>query len=93
MLDCVQSGDSRSADPRRAMALTYVVDRSHPQYAGRLELSAQLHLVRQGHGRAGANRDYVLATVQEIEAQGCFDAALHRLAALLKGLHEAHAAG
>jgi len=74
--------------PARAVtALVYVVDRSHPQYAGRLDLERQLHLVRQGHGRSGANLDYVLATVAEIEAQGCRDAGLHQLAELLRSGH------
>ena len=82
----------RDAGEARVTALVYVVDRSHAQYAGRLDMHEQLHLVRQGHGQSGPNRDYVLATIKEIEAQGCFDAKLHRLADLLKGVHEAHAA-
>ncbi len=82
----------RDAGDRRVTALVYIVDRSHPQYAGRLDLREQLHLVRQGHGHSGANRDYVLATIREIEEQGCFDAKLHRLAELLKGVHETRAA-
>ncbi|VCU10509.1 hypothetical protein RHODGE_RHODGE_03708 [Rhodoplanes serenus] len=61
-------------------ALVYVVDRSHPQYAGRLDLEQQLHLVRQGHGQSGPNRDYVVATVRELEQQGCRDAQLHAIA-------------
>lgn len=85
-------GDRPDAADRRVSALVYIVDRSHPQYAGRLDLHEQLHLVRQGHGQSGANRDYVLATIKEIEEQGCFDAKLHRLAELLKGVHETHAA-
>lgn len=68
---------------QRVSALCYVVDRSHPQYTGRLSLDRQLHLVRQGHGKSGANRDYVLATVAEMEAQGCRDSELHKLAAAL----------
>lgn len=72
---------------RQVNALVYVVDRSHPQYAGRLDLERQLHLVRQGHGRSGANRDYVLSTVAEIEAQGCHDSNLHHLAEQLRGVH------
>ena len=44
---------------RRVDALCYVVDRGHPQYAGRLTHDRQLHIVRQGHGRSGNNRDYV----------------------------------
>jgi cation transport protein ChaC len=61
-----------------------VVDRRHPQYAGRLTLEQQLHYVRQGHGKSGANRDYVLSTVAEMEAQGGRDSDLHRLAELLR---------
>jgi cation transport protein ChaC len=76
---------------RRVRAVMYIVDRSHPQYAGRLDLERQVHLVRQGHGQSGANRDYVLATVREIEAQGCRDDALHLLAERLKQAHDLHA--
>ena len=76
-------------DPQqRVQALCYVVDRGHEQYAGRLTLEQQLHHVRQGHGRSGNNRDYVLATVKEIEAQGYRDRELHLLAERLKGAHE-----
>jgi glutathione-specific gamma-glutamylcyclotransferase len=76
-------------DPQRQVeALCYVVDRGHPQYAGRMSLEDQLHHVRQGHGHSGANRDYVLSTVQELEALGLRDANLHLLAERLKGAHE-----
>src|ERR1700749_4210048 len=67
----------------RVSALAYVVDRGHVQYAGRLSLNEQLRFVRQGHGRSGNNRDYVLATVKSIEAQGFRDPQLHQLAAML----------
>jgi len=78
--------------PRRVSALCYVMDRGHPQYAGRLSLAEQLHLVRQGHGHSGANRDYVLATVRALEVLGCYDRELHLLAERLKGA-DSHAAG
>jgi cation transport protein ChaC len=74
-----------------ANAVVYVVDRGHRQYAGRLDLERQLQLVRQAHGLSGANVDYVLATVAEIEAQGCRDRGLHLLAERLKGGHAPHA--
>ena len=67
----------------RVAALAYVVDRSHVQYAGRLSLQDQLRYVRQGHGRSGNNRDYVLETVRSIEAQGFRDPQLHQLATML----------
>lgn len=74
-------GDAR----QRVRALTYVADRGHDQYAGRLALEEQLRLVRQGHGASGDNADYVISTVAALEAQGIRDIPLHRLAALLKG--------
>jgi len=67
----------------RVAALAYVVDRGHVQYAGRLSLAEQLRYVRQGHGRSGNNRDYVLSTVKSIEAQGFRDSQLHQLALML----------
>jgi cation transport protein ChaC len=67
----------------RVSALTYVVDRGHVQYAGRLPLPEQLRIVQQGHGRSGNNRDYVLATVRAIEAQGFRDPQLHQLSLML----------
>jgi glutathione-specific gamma-glutamylcyclotransferase len=68
---------------QRVSALTYVVDRGHVQYAGRLGLAEQLRFVRQGHGQSGANRDYVIATVKAIEAEGFRDTQLHQLALML----------
>jgi cation transport protein ChaC len=72
---------------QRISALTYVADRGHVQYAGRLSLREQLRHVLQGHGRSGNNRDYVLTTVKAIEAEGFRDAPLHQLALML---HDAH---
>jgi cation transport protein ChaC len=75
---------------QRVSALTYVVDRGHVQYAGRLSLAEQLRHVRQGHGQSGSNRDYVLATVKAIEAEGFRDAQLHQLATMLHDDHALH---
>jgi cation transport protein ChaC len=69
---------------RRIQALCYLVDRSHVQYAGRLTLGESLHHVRQGHGKSGANRDYVLETVRALEALGYRESDLHLLAERLK---------
>ena len=74
----------------RISALAYVVDRGHVQYAGRLSQAEQLRFVRQGHGQSGINRDYVLATVAAIEAQGCRDRPLHELAIALRGEAPVH---
>ena len=77
---------------QRVSALTYVVDRGHVQYAGRLSLADQIRHVQQGHGRSGNNRDYVLSTVKSIEAQGFRDSQLHQLALMLHDAHPLHAA-
>jgi glutathione-specific gamma-glutamylcyclotransferase len=74
----------------RIQAVCYMVDRSHAQYAGKLALADQLRIVRHGHGKSGANRDYVLATVHALEAMGCRDRELHLLAERLHGIHEVH---
>ena len=74
-------GDARN----RASALVYVTDRGHVQYAGRLTLAQQLHIVRQGHGQSGPNDEYVISTVAALEQQGYRDRSLHQLAAMLRG--------
>ena len=73
---------------RQIDAVVYVVDRSHPQYAGKLPLDRQLHLVRQGHGQAGPGPEYVLETVKSLEALGYHDEELHQLAERLRGGNE-----
>ena len=76
-------------DPQQSVrALCYVVDRGHRQYAGQLSLADQLHFARQGHGRSGACRDYVLAAVKKLLTLGIKDIELQRLAERLKGAHE-----
>src|SRR3954471_4135383 len=76
---------------RRVEALCYAVDRGHAQYAGRLSHERQLQIVRQGHGRSGNNRDYVVETVKALEALNITDHELHVLAERLKGAPDAHA--
>jgi cation transport protein ChaC len=75
-----------AGDPkRRVQAVCYIADRRHPQYAGRLTLERQLHLVRQGHGKGGPNRDYVIETVKALETLGYRETALHLLVERLQG--------
>jgi cation transport protein ChaC len=69
---------------RELEAVCYVVDRRHPQYAGRLSLEAQARLVRCASGQSGANIDYVLNTVGHMEEVGIHDVELTALADLLR---------
>ncbi|CAH1677449.1 Gamma-glutamylcyclotransferase [Hyphomicrobiales bacterium] len=62
-------------------SLVYVADRKHGQYAGRLEESEVLRLVRQGIGQSGANPDYVRNTHAHLLELGVHDPVLTRLVA------------
>lgn len=73
----------RLDDGREVGAVTYVADRTHPQYAGRLPLEDLLRLVRQGVGVSGANPDYVRATHQHLIELGVSDPVLAGIAARL----------
>jgi cation transport protein ChaC len=86
--ECVRRVWLKGEPEQAVSALCYMVDRGHPQYAGRLTLDQQLHHVRQGHGHSGANRDYVIATVAALESLGLRETELHLLAERLKGTHE-----
>lgn len=69
----------RLDDGRQVRALTYIVDRNHAQYAGRLPQEDLLRFVRQGVGQSGPNPEYVLRTHEQIEALGLRDPMLHWL--------------
>jgi cation transport protein ChaC len=77
--------DVRLADGRRKAALTYIVDRKHPQYAGKLDIEAVLAFVRQGRGHSGDNADYVLNTHAQLHEIGVDDPVLTTLSHHLKG--------
>ena len=74
----------RFADGSSAAALTYVVDRQHGQYAGKLDEDTQLRMVATAGGKSGANRDYVLNTAAHLAELGMPDARLTRLADRLR---------
>ena len=67
----------------RVGAVTYMVDRAHRQYAGRLGPEAILAHVRAGRGRSGANSDYIVNTVAHLRALGLADPVLERIVAAL----------
>ena len=74
----------RFKDGQHATALTYLVDRAHPQYAGRLDLETQLALVAGAQGRSGPNHEYVLNTAAHLKELGIRDPALDWLAERLR---------
>ncbi|MCZ4273980.1 gamma-glutamylcyclotransferase [Maritalea porphyrae] len=74
------------ADGQVVEALTFVADRTHRQYAGRLPREEQLRLVRQGVGHSGENPEYVINTYAHLAEMNIKDDALKWLHdALMKG--------
>jgi cation transport protein ChaC len=72
-------------DGREIEALTYVVDRDHEQYAGRLPTEELLRLIRQGVGQSGENPEYVIATAAHLQEMGVADPLLDGLSRALTG--------
>ena len=68
----------------RVRAVTYVADRLHDQYAGRLEREAMLEHVRAGKGKSGDNAEYILETHDHLQALGVRDPDLEWLSARLR---------
>lgn len=68
---------------RRVEATTYVVDRTHRQYAGLLDDAALERHVRAGHGVSGTCIAYVLNTLEHLRDMRIHDHTLERLAGRL----------
>ena len=68
----------------RVRAVTYVADRLHEQYAGRLDREAMLECVRAGQGQFGRNTEYVLETYDHLREIGVRDPDLEWLSAKLR---------
>lgn len=68
------------ADGRRVRATGYVIDRTHPQYAGALEVEEASAIVLQASGKSGPNHAYVANTVQHMRDMGIRDAWLEGVA-------------
>lgn len=74
----------RFDDGSATRALTFVVDRKHGQYAGKLDPETQFSIVAQAAGQSGVNRDYVINTASHLAELGMPDAHLARLAERLQ---------
>jgi cation transport protein ChaC len=73
----------RFGDGGMVRALAFLVDQSHTQFAGRLELTEQLRMVKDAHGDAGPNTEYVRNTVAHLLELGIHDRQLMALAEML----------
>ena len=61
------------ADGRAVKAVTYVVDRSHRQYAGALDALDAARVVDKAEGRSGPNDAYVFNTLAHLKEMGIRD--------------------
>ncbi len=73
------------ASGAQVRALTYLVNETHPQFAGTLSVSEQVALVRAGSGESGPNTEYVRNTAQHLLSLGIRDQTLNEIVAALDG--------
>jgi len=65
-------------------ALCYILDPTHPQYAGGLSLEQQAAVIAEAEGPSGPNRDYLFRTVARLRDIGIEDAELAELERLVR---------
>lgn len=76
----------RLDDGRKVEALTFLSDRSHPQWAGDLSLEAQAALIAGATGLSGRNTDYLRDLVGHLRQAGAQDRAMEALLARVERL-------
>jgi len=77
---------------REVLALAYIVERAHPNYAGQLPLTVQAGLIHGARGRSGANLDYLISTLQHLAEVGIRERELERILTII-GPHAARLPG
>jgi cation transport protein ChaC len=68
---------------REVLALAYIVERAHPNYAGRLPLAVEARLIHGASGLSGANLDYLVSTLRHLNELDIREPALERLLSLI----------
>lgn len=69
---------------RRVTAMTYVADRSHKQYAGKLSPARAAEIILGGRGISGDNPEYLENTVAHLDSLGINDGPLHDILAMVR---------
>jgi len=69
----------------KVTARSYIADRKHPQYAGKLPYDLQAEIIRKGTGHSGINTDYLASTVKHLDELGITDGPLHSVHELVFG--------
>lgn len=69
------------ADGRTVDAISYVMQRDHEHYAGKLCIREQAEIIAGAEGKRGLNRDYLYNTVSHLAEIGLPDEELEEVAA------------
>ena len=81
----------RLRDGSEVEALTYVIEKTHVQYCGGMELEAQAQIIARARGGRGPNTEYLYNTVSHLAELGIEDAELDWLAKRVRHLETAQA--
>lgn len=76
----------RLGDGRQVTAVSYVIDRAHPQYCAGLDLETQAGIIARSRGQTGTNADYLWSTTAHLAELGLSDPDLDWLAARVRVL-------
>lgn len=69
---------------QRCTALTFLANRRHESYAGRLEIEDAAEIIAGCCGERGPNVDYLVNTLRHLDALGVRDHHLHKLLAAVQ---------
>ena len=72
-----------TVDGARVPGITFVADRRHESYAGRLAPAAAAAVIRKAHGGRGSNRDYLVSTIEHLRVFGITAGPIHELLQLV----------
>ncbi len=76
--------DSGRADGESVDAICFILDRTHPQYAGGMALEDQAAVICAAAGPTGTNRDYLFKTVDHLRELGVEDPDLFELERMVR---------
>ncbi|MFN0306228.1 MAG: gamma-glutamylcyclotransferase [Burkholderiales bacterium] len=66
-------------------AVAFIINRKHPNYAGKLSLDEMVHALATAVGGLGSSRDYLLHTIEGLRQHGVDDPHLRHLHAQVLG--------
>lgn len=69
-------------------AITFVANRAHPRYAGKLPAETIAYRIARAAGEFGTNRQYLFELEKHLESLGILDGPMHRLAKRARDMGE-----